>query len=230
VRFDADELGAGRARPRTPGRKTAALVKYEVPQSPALRIVGTETGRENAPGEVGEIWLSGENVADGYWGKSPDAQTGFGATLADPSPGTPAGPWLRTGDLGFVYEDSLFIVGRIKDLLIVRGRNHAPEDIESTVQEITGGRVAAIAVPVRGTEELVAVAEVKRPGDADAAHWGSRIRSEVTAAVANAHGVTVGDLVLVSPGSIPTTTSGKIRRAECAERYRQEQFARVDGE
>jgi fatty acid CoA ligase FadD21 len=224
MRFDADELAAGRARPRIPGRKTTALVKYQVPQSPSLRIVDSETLRESAPGIVGEIWVSGDNVADGYWGKATDAQSCFGATLDDLQ--TPPGPWLRTGDLGFIYEDNLFIVGRIKDLLIIRGRNHAPEDIEATVQEFTGGRVAAIAVPVRGTEELVAVAEVKAP--AEAVDGLGRIRSDVTAAVATAHGLTVGDLVLVSPGSIPTTTSGKVRRATCAELYRQGQFARVD--
>ena len=146
------------------------------------------------------------------------------------SPGTPAGPWLRTGDLGFISEGELFIVGRIKDLLIIRGRNHYPEDIEATVQEITGGRVAAISVPVNSTEKLVTVIELKKRGDSnvDATHWLSGVRSDVTSAISNAHGLHVGDLVLVSPGSIPTTTSGKIRRAACVEQYRQDQFTRLD--
>ena len=108
--------------------------------------------RECPHGLVGEIWVHGANVADGYWRKPPEEQRCFGATLVDPSPGTPDGPWLRTGDLGFIYEGELFIVGRIKDLLIIRGSNHYPEDIEATVQEITGGRVAAISVPVNSTE------------------------------------------------------------------------------
>jgi fatty acid CoA ligase FadD21 len=111
-----------------------------VPRSPTLRIVDSDTHRECPPDLVGEIWVHGDNVADGYWRKPPEEQRCFGATLVDPSPGTPDGPWLRTGDLGFISEGELFIVGRIKDLLIIRGRNHYPEDMEATVQEITRGR------------------------------------------------------------------------------------------
>lgn len=228
VHFDLDELAAGRAR-RCAGTG-AALVKYSVPQSPTLRIVDCDTNRECPPGSVGEIWVHGANVAEGYWNKPPEEQTCFGATLVDPSPGTPDGPWLKTGDLGFIYSGELFIVGRIKDLLIIRGRNHYPEDIEATVQEITGGRVAAISVPVNSTEKLVTVIEVKKPGDADeeAMRWLDSVRADVTSAISNAHGVNVGDLVLVPPGSIPTTTSGKIRRAACIEQYSQHRFARLD--
>ena len=122
------------------------------------------------------------------------------------------------------------IVGRIKDLVIIRGRNHYPEDIEATVQEITRGRVAAISVPQDGTEHLVTVIEVKKRDDSDedARLRLSEVRNDVTAAISNAHGLTIGDLVLVPPGSIPTTTSGKIRRAACIEQYRQDQFARLD--
>jgi fatty acid CoA ligase FadD21 len=124
----------------------------------------------------------------------------------------------------------LFIVGRIKDLLIIRGRNHYPEDIEATVQEITGGRVAAIAVPVNSTEKLVTVVELKKRSDSgeDKTRWLSGVRSDVTSAISNAHGLNVEDLVLVPPGSIPTTTSGKIRRAACIEQYHQHQFTRLD--
>lgn len=227
--FDTAELGAGRVRPCAPGKGTA-LVKYKVPQSPLLRIVDSETRRECPPDAVGEIWLRGENVADGYWRKPPEEQSCFGATLVDPAPGTPDGPWLRTGDLGFINEGELFIVGRIKDLLIIRGRNHYPEDIEATVHEITGGRVAAIAVSVDSTERLVTVVELKTPTgpDNEAVHRLSAVKSDVTAAVSNAHGLSVEDLVLVPAGSIPTTTSGKVRRAACAEEYRQGRFTRLD--
>jgi fatty acid CoA ligase FadD21 len=122
-------------------------------------------------------------------------------------------------------------VGRIKDLLIIRGRNHYPEDIEVTVQEITGGRVAAISVPVNSTEELVTVIELTKRRDShdEAMRWLTCVKSDVTSAISNAHGLNVGDLVLVAPGSIPTTTSGKIRRAACVEQYRQDQFIRLDG-
>lgn len=229
VHFDADELSAARVRQCAEDTGTA-LVKYKVPQSPSLRIVDSDTSRECPTGVVGEIWLHGPNVADGYWGKPPEEQRCFGAVLVDPSPGTPDGGWLRTGDLGFVFSGELFIVGRIKDLLIIRGRNHYPEDIEATVQEITGGRVAAISVPVHSTEKLVTVIELKKRGDSaeEAMHWLTGVKSDVTSAISNAHGLHVGDLVLVPPGSIPTTTSGKIRRAACAEQYRQDQFIRLD--
>jgi fatty acid CoA ligase FadD21 len=227
--FDVGELGAGRVVACAAGKGTA-LVPYAVPSSPLLRIVDSETLRECPPDAVGEIWVHGENVADGYWRKPPQEQTCFGATIADPSPGTPAGPWLRTGDLGFVYGGELFIVGRIKDLVIIRGRNHYPEDIEATVSEITRGRVAAISVPVNSTEKLVTVIELKKRADGggDTANWLHEVKSSVTSAISNAHGVNVGDLVLVQPGSIPTTTSGKIRRAACVEAYRADQFVRLD--
>ncbi|SEH51710.1 fatty acid CoA ligase FadD21 [Mycolicibacterium rutilum] len=229
VHFDPDELGAGRVRPSAAG-KGVALVKYRVLQDPSLRIVDDETLRECPPDVVGEIWVHGDNVADGYWGKPAGEQDCFGATLVDPSPGTPAGLWLRTGDLGFVHRGELFIVGRIKDLLIIRGRNHYPEDIEATVQEVSRGRVAAIAVPVDGAERLVTIIEVKTPADGDEAAQRrlGEIKSEVTAAISNAHGLSVEDLVLVPAGTIPTTTSGKIRRAACVEQYRRDGFPRVD--
>jgi fatty acid CoA ligase FadD21 len=230
VHFDIGALGAGRVERCAAGSGTP-LVKYQVPQSPKLRIVDSETHRECPSDLVGEIWVHGENVADGYWHKPPEEQRCFGATLVDPSPGTPDGPWLRTGDLGFIYSGELFIVGRIKDLLIIRGRNHYPEDIEATVQKITHGRVAAISVPVDSTEQLVTVIELKKKGgepSEDALHRLSGVKSDVTSAISNAHGLNVGDVVLVPAGSIPTTTSGKIRRAACVEQYREDQFIRLD--
>jgi fatty acid CoA ligase FadD21 len=229
VHFDVGELSAGRAQ-RCAVRAGTALVKYKVPQSPAVRIVDGDTNRECPQGEVGEIWIHGANVAEGYWRKPPEEQRCFGAMLVDPSPGTPDGPWLRSGDQGFISEGELFIVGRIKDLLIIRGRNHYPEDIEATVQEITRGRVAAISVPLDSTETLVTIIELKKRDDSteEAMRLLSGVKSDVTSAISNAHGVNVGDLVLVPPGSIPTTTSGKIRRAACVEQYRQDQFTRLD--
>jgi fatty acid CoA ligase FadD21 len=224
--FNAEELAVGRVQPCAAGKGTA-LVKYKVPQSPTVRIVDGDTRRESTSGLVGEIWVHGENVAAGYWSRSPEHQQCFGATLVDPSPGTPDGPWLKTGDLGFISGGELFIVGRIKDLLIIRGRNHYPEDIEATVQELTGGRVAAISVSVKGAEELVTVTELKKR-EGSPADWLSAIRSNVTSAISNAHGLKVADVVLVAPGSIPITTSGKVRRAACVELYGTNEFDRLD--
>lgn len=229
VEFETDKLSAGQAKRCANGDGTP-LVSYPLPQSPALRIVDPETSTECPEATTGEIWVHGGNVAIGYWRKDAETEATFGATLVAPSAGTPEGPWLRTGDLGFVHDGELFIVGRIKDLLIVYGRNHSPDDIEATVQEISGGRVAAIAVPDSGVEQLVVIIEARRRGgsDEEAKEKFLAVKREVTSAISNSHGLAVADLVLVGPGSIPITTSGKVRRSSCADQYQRNQFARLD--
>lgn len=229
VRFDSDKLTSGKAE-RCENRGGTPLVSYGVPQSPTVRIVDPDTMTECPSGVTGEIWVHGDNVALGYWQKPEETEATFGGRLVDPSAGTPEGPWLRTGDQGFFFDDELFVIGRIKDLLIVYGRNHSPDDIEATVQEITRGRCAAIAVPDRQTEKLVVIIEAKKRGESEqeAADTLAEVKREVTSAISNAHGLNVADLVLVSPGSIPITTSGKVRRATCVDQYQQRQFARID--
>jgi long-chain fatty acid adenylyltransferase FadD28 len=229
VHFDSGSLSAGQAVPCESPDGTA-LVSYGVPHSPILRIVDPDTLVECPAETVGEIWAHGDNIATGYWRKPQETENTFGAKLSSPSPGTPEGPWLRTGDLGFFYEGELFIIGRIKDLLIVYGRNHSPDDIEATIQLITRGRCVAISVPDDGTEKLVAIAELKdRDGASEeVSEKFASVKNEVTSAISTSHGLSIADLVLVSPGSIPITTSGKVRRRACAEQYRQDQFARLD--
>lgn len=112
VDFESDELSEGIARRCASGTGTP-LISYGVPQSPEVRIVDPDTSSECPAGSVGEIWVNGENVAGGYWRKPEETQRTFGATIVAPSPGTPEGPWLRTGDLGFISEDELFIVGAL---------------------------------------------------------------------------------------------------------------------
>lgn len=230
VRFDAEKLTAGRAE-RCEHDGATPLVSYRKPRSPMIRIVDPETCRECPAGTVGEIWVNGDNVAEGYWQKAEESVATFGGTVVAPSVGTPAEPWLRTGDLGFVSDDELFVVGRIKDLLIVYGRNHSPDDIEATVQEISGGRCAAIAVPDGATEKLVVIIEAKKRGDSDEEAMAklADLKAEVTSAISNVHNLAVADLVLVPPGSIPITTSGKVRRASCVEQYQGGHFSRLDG-
>ncbi|ORB61066.1 AMP-binding protein [Mycolicibacterium tusciae] len=229
VEFETDKLAAGQAKRCTKGGGTP-LISYPLTGSPVVRIVDPDTHTECPPATTGEIWVHGDNVAVGYWQKPEETQHTFGAMLATPSAGTPAGPWLRTGDLGFVTQGELFIVGRIKDLLIVYGRNHSPDDIEATIQEISGGRVAAIAVPTEEIEQLVVIAEVKRRGDSDGEimHKFVTLKRDITSAISNTHDLAVADVVLVSPGSIPITTSGKVRRATCVDHYRTGQFTRQD--
>jgi acyl-CoA synthetase (AMP-forming)/AMP-acid ligase II len=229
VHFESEKLTAGHAE-RCTSESGTPLVSYGVPQSPTVRIVDTETSIECPEGTVGEIWVHGDNVASGYWGKPEASEHTFGATLVAASPGAPEKPWLRTGDLGFFSEGELFIIGRIKDLLIVYGRNHSPDDIEATIQEVTPGRCVAIAVPDEGVEKLVTIIELKKHGDSEeeALERLGAVKREVTSAISKSHGLTVSDLVLVSPGSIPITTSGKVRRAECVQLYRRDEFTRLD--
>jgi fatty acid CoA ligase FadD28 len=228
VHFESDKLSAGHAEPRSDSTGTA-LVSYGVPLAPTVRIVDPESRIEKRAGAVGEIWIHGDNVAQGYWGRPDATAETFGGRLIEPSAGTPNGPWLRTGDLGVISDGELFIVGRIKDLLIINGRNHYPDDLEATVQEITGGRVAAILVPGEVDEQLALVVEYRPRGSSEEeiATKIDVVKSDVNYAISSAHGTRVADLVLVAPGSIPITTSGKIRRIACAQLYRDNHLARI---
>src|SRR5262249_29462886 len=128
-----------------------------------------------------------------------------------------------------VFEGDLFIVGRIKDMLIVDGRNHYPDDIEATISKITGGRVAAISVVTDRSEQLVAIAELKKRDGSDADLEKLRsIRRDVTSAILDAHQLRIADFVLVEAGALPITSSGKTRRSAAAELYRLDEFERLD--
>lgn len=233
VYFDTDALTAGHAK-RCGGENGTPLVSYDgpiSPRSPVIRIVDPETRTEVPQDKTGEIWVHGDNVSAGYWEKPEETARTFGATIVEPSPSTPEGPWLRTGDIGFFSEGELFVVGRIKDILIIYGRNHAPDDIEATVTEISGGRCVALGVSDDGVEKLVVVMEVRKRGDSEeeVAQAFDALKRDVTTAISGTHGIAVADLVLVGPGSIPVTTSGKLRRQASVDLYRRKQFTRVDG-
>jgi long-chain fatty acid adenylase/transferase FadD26 len=229
VRFDYEKLAAGHAK-RCDHERGTELVSYGATRATTVRIVDPDTRVENPAGRIGEIWVHGDNVANGYWRNPQASEHTFGGTLVEPSAGTPQGPWLRTGDLGVISDGELFIVGRLKDLLIVDGRNHYPDDIEGTIQEITRGRAAAISVPDDLGEQLVVIVEIKNRGgtDHEFRHRLRTVKREVKSAISTMHSLRVTDLVMVPPGSIPITTSGKIRRSSCVERYRFDQFARLD--
>ena len=229
VHFEPEKLSAGHAE-RCGNETGTPLVSYGAPKSPVVRIVEPETRSERPAEMIGEIWVQGDNVCLGYWGKPEQTDETFGASIVAASPGTPDGPWLRTGDLGFISEAELFIAGRIKDILIVRGLNHYPDDIEATIQEVSGGRVAAISVEDDSGEQLVAIIEAKTRGESgeEAREKFDNLKRDVTSAISKTHGLSAADLVLVPRGSIPITTSGKIRRAACVELYRNKQFTRLD--
>jgi long-chain fatty acid adenylase/transferase FadD26 len=231
VRFDPEHLSGGHATLCAKGVVGGTdLVSYGAPRMSTVRIVDPETTRENPAGTVGEIWVHGDNVAGGYWQKPVETDRTFGARIVAPSAGTPATSWLRTGDLGVIFEGELFVLGRLKDVLIVDGRNHYPDDIEATIHEITGGRVAAISVPGDSTERLVVIVELdeRDRSDADYPLKLRAVKREIISAISTSHGLRLADLVLVAPGSIPITTSGKVRRSTCAERYRSDGFDRLD--
>jgi acyl-CoA synthetase (AMP-forming)/AMP-acid ligase II len=176
-------------------------------------IVDPELLTRCLPNRVGEIWVSSPSVAQGYWNQPKQTEETFKAYLAD----TKEGPFLRTGDLGFLRDGELFVTGRIKDVIIIRGQNHYPQDIELTVEKshpaLSPCCGAAFAVDLNGQERLVIVQEVKRSylKKLDVREVLGNIRQ----AVANEHNLQIFAVVLIKPASIPKTSSGKIKRHTC---------------
>lgn len=188
-----------------------------------LAIVDPATHTRCAPGQVGEIWLASSSVAQGYWERPNETADSFHARIS----GERSGPFLRTGDLGFVQNDELYVTGRLKDLIIIDGRNHYPQDIELTVEQahpvIRPGCLAAFSTVVDGQERLVVTAEVERAawnrlaaGGADARQT---LRTAVRQAIAEGHDLRLHELVLLKSSSIPKTSSGKIQRHACRAGY-----------
>jgi acyl-CoA synthetase (AMP-forming)/AMP-acid ligase II len=182
-----------------------------------LVIVDPETRRECPAGAIGEIWVAGPHVARGYWRNAPASEETFGAFLADSG----EGPFLRTGDLGFMLDGELFITGRIKDVMIIRGQNHYPQDIEMTVgachPALRANFAAAFLVEGAKDPRLVVVQEVERT-------WRHRVNAAdlletVRQAVVGEHEIFVADLVLIRTGTLPKTTSGKVQRRRTRQLY-----------
>lgn len=167
--------------------------------------------------QVGEIWVSGPSVAQGYWNQIEQTKETFNAYLAD----TGKGPFLRTGDLGFLQDGELFITGRLKDVIIIRGQNHYPQDIELTVEKshpsLRPGCGAAFVIDFKNSERLVIVQEVERSylRKLNVQEVVGQIRQTVVAQ----HALEVFSIVLVKTGSIPKTSSGKIRRRACKDAF-----------
>jgi acyl-CoA synthetase (AMP-forming)/AMP-acid ligase II len=205
-----------------------------------VQIVDPEAGTPRPDGEEGEIWVRGPSVALGYWNRPEETERVFGAHLA-----TGEGPYLRTGDLGVVRDHEIFITGRLKDLIILRGRNVYPQDLERTVERCHAamrlGGAAAFSTP--GQEERVVVAaEVSRsyrvstersraPGaQEDAAGLfvdAAELIRVIQSAVSEHHDVQVADVVLLRVGTLPRTPSGKVRRHACRESFVDGSFAAV---
>ncbi len=196
--------------------------------------VDPETLTQSAPDKVGELWVKGPSVPKGYWGLPEESEATFEGRLADSN----EGPYLRTGDLGFVAGGEVYVTGRLKDVIIIAGRNHYPSDIELTVQNsgapVRLGACVAISESINGAEELVIIAEAddrKIPADAQsenqaeeamAEFWTSAIKA-IEGAVSMGHGLSVRSLVFVAPRSLEKTSSGKPRR-----RYYQKLYLKGD--
>ncbi|WP_165956095.1 AMP-binding protein, partial [Streptomyces hainanensis] len=216
--FSAQGLERGDVIPLSGASEDArTLVSCGHSFDPEQRIIIVEPDAHTLcpTGRIGEIWVSGASVAQGYWQRPEQTEHTFNARLTDGS-----GPYLRTGDLGFWHDGRLYIAGRSKDLIIVRGRNLYPQDLELCVERshpsLRPNGSAAVALDADGQERLLIVAELTREKEApdfDA------VTTAVTRAVAAEFEVAVHTLVLIRSGTIPKTSSGKIQRHACLRGY-----------
>jgi acyl-CoA synthetase (AMP-forming)/AMP-acid ligase II/acyl carrier protein len=211
--FDANALGRGLARPANGhGAGLEFVSAGRAVDGQHVLVVDATSKTKFDPGRVGEIWVAGHCVGRGYWNRPRETGETFGARLADG-----AGPFLRTGDLGFIHDGQLYVTGRSKDVLIVRGQNIYPQDLERTAEEshpaLRPGCVAAVDISTGAQNEgdrIVVVHEV-RPD------WHGALADSAAAvhrAIATDHGLTLCAVVLITAGQIPKTSSGKIRRQE----------------
>jgi acyl-CoA synthetase (AMP-forming)/AMP-acid ligase II len=180
-------------------------------------IANPDTGVRCQPDEVGEIWVADPGVAAGYWKRPDVSRETFGARLA----GESGGPYLRTGDLGFMRDGELYITGRIKDLIIIRGTNHYPQDIEWTVQHLSNtlrpDYGAAFSIIDDGEEKLVVVQEVERQHQLNLN--GEELLADIRQAISEVHELQVSAIALVKSGNVLKTSSGKIQRRACRSRF-----------
>lgn len=217
--IDRDALGEDRVVEAAPGEAGAAtVVGCGRPGGGQDVVIVDPDTRQRCPADgVGEIWVAGPSVAQGYWRQPEETERAFAAVLAD----TGQGPFLRTGDRGFLCDGELFIVGRCQDLITIEGTHYYPSDIEMTVQDcdpvLLPGRGAVFAVQPRfnAVEQLMVVQEVHRHHEVEL----DGVIDKIRAAIATHHKIDAHTVLLVKPMSIPTTTSGKIRRTACRERF-----------
>jgi len=193
-----------------------------LPQS-RIVIVNPDSLKACPPDTIGEVWVSGPSVAQGYWNRTDDTGQVFCASLSD----TGEGPFLRTGDLGFLQDDALFLAGRIKDLIIIHGRNHYPQDIEKTIESshtaLRPGCTAAFSLDVQGQEKLSVIQEIKKTHTHTDTNFND-IYAAIQRSIQQEHALDVYDIVLISAGTISKTSSGKIQRRACRNAYLKNQL------
>ena len=208
LRLDADALTTHRVRLAGAKARVIEIASCgTLPAATRLTVVDPDTRRPTPPDQTGEIWAQSPSIGHGYFDAPAASAETFAAFTADGD-----GPWLRTGDRGFVHEGRLFITGRIKDLIIIRGQNHAPQDLEASVEPrhpaLRPGGVVAFAIEgADAAEEVAIVAELRPEGAAQA----EAIYGAIRAGLAD-HGLRPARIALVPPGALPRTTSGKLQR------------------
>ena len=222
-----EQLGAGLAVPVAADARDAVAQVSCGRLARSLWAVIVDADAELPDGHIGEIWLHGDNVTAGYWGRPDETRRTFGARLASRlnqgshAEGAPVlGTWLRTGDLGCYLDGELYVTGRVVDLMTIEGRGHYPHDVEATVAAaspmVRSGYVVAFTVPDYSADRLVIVAErATGTGRKDPAPAIAGIR----AAVARVHGLAGADVRFVRAGALPRTTSGKLGRTACRDQY-----------
>lgn len=226
--FDRDQLAAGQAVPVEKDSPTAVsfVSNGQVVKPQALTIVDPETKAELPDGVVGEMWTNGQNNAAGYLDRPEDTAATFNQTLGERlaegsrAEGYPDTGWMATGDLGVILENETYITGRLKDLVVIAGRNHYPQDIEATVQEASGhvraDSVAAFSVPGDDSEQLIIFLE--RADDADVSGDDAAVDA-VRSAVSQVHGLSPAVIRVLAPNEISRSSSGKIARRVNQKQY-----------
>jgi fatty acid CoA ligase FadD32 len=221
IDIDPEALSADRIEPGRAGAGVAQLVSCGRPWGQDVAIVDIATSTPLGDRRVGEIWVHGPNVGRGYWQRPEETEAVFRGVLQDAGE-LPVSPWLKTGDLGAFVDGELYVTGRLKDLIIVDGRNIYPHDVEGTVEAshdaVAFRRLAAFAVPTPQGEAVVVVAERSRRAEG-AADDLVEIGRATRAAVSAAHGLRLHDFVLVEPDTIARTSSGKIARRQSRDSY-----------
>lgn len=221
--FDRDELATGKATKVADGAGVEFAANGQPVNWMHFAIVDPETKDEVAENNVGEIWVHGPNVAGGYLERKEETADTFANTIGTTlQEGLPKDGWLNTGDLGVLVDGELFITGRVKDLVVIAGRNHYPQDIEATVMEaseqVRKDSVAAFSVPGEDVERLIILAE--RGDTADEADDAAAVDA-IRAAVSSHHGISPDAVEFFAPNEIARSSSGKIARRVNAKRYQE---------
>ncbi len=218
--LDQESLAGGVARSVSAGAPATAVISCgTVASGHTVAVVDPDTRQQLPPGTVGELWFKGASVAQGYLNQAEASTEIFNAFIA----GDPLdGPYLRTGDLGFVLGEDLYITGRIKDVIIFAGRNLYPQDIEAAAQAshpaIRTNGVAAFSVTQDDAEQLVVVAEILRSAKLTGEDL-ENVEDAIAAAITRSHGLAPHTVHLAPVSTIPLTTSGKVRRSACRDAF-----------